>query len=298
MRRLRIPDYSLDDYLDPRLASAGLYVGRFEESLATRANRVRIHRHRHFELFRLKGAGSHFNDFAEHPLRDDSLVVVRPGQVHGWPDSGQLRGTMIVFTQEFFDGDRPPPSALQRYGFLQEGRPARALDPSAARTLDAAFAAIAAEFDARQPEWHDVIRSHLHIVLVQIARLAAQDPASLAPKGRAAELIRRFRLLLENQFRTTKSVAGYARQLGVTPGHLNDVLREHTGQAASEVIHDRILLEARRCLLHSELSVSEVGYGLGYEDPSYFARFFRRSTGQSPMAFRATHREKCRFSRD
>lgn len=298
MRRRRIPDYPLEDYLDPQLAATGVYVGRFEASLAVRPNRMRVHRHQHFELFRLRGRGTHFNDFSEYALQNDSVVIVRPGQVHGWPKGEDLRGTMVGFTQEFFDGDRRPPSVLLRHDFLQDGRPARALDTAAARSLDAAFAAIASEFDARESGWEGVVRNYLHILLAQLARLAARDPAKREPKGRAAELIRRFHLLVEAQFRTTKSVAGYARQLGVSPGHLNDVLREHAGRTASDSIQERVLLEARRCLLHSGLSVSEVGYGLGYGDPSYFARFFRRGTGLSPLVFRETHRERCQSSRD
>ncbi|WP_306301492.1 helix-turn-helix domain-containing protein [Verrucomicrobium spinosum] len=80
----------------------------------------------------------------------------------------------------------------------------------------------------------------------------------------------------------------------MTAGHLNDVVRQFTAGTAGELIHARELLEARRLLMHTELSVSEIAYRLGYKDPSYFARVFRKSTGQAPADFRAAIRETCR----
>ena len=81
-------------------------------------------------------------------------------------------------------------------------------------------------------------------------------------------------------------VAHYARQLAVSPGHLNVLSHRHLGRSAKAVITDRLSVQARRMLLYSTLSVAQVGYALGFRDPSYFTRFFRRENGRSPSAFR------------
>ncbi|MDB6080659.1 MAG: AraC family transcriptional regulator, partial [Akkermansiaceae bacterium] len=86
----------------------------------------------------------------------------------------------------------------------------------------------------------------------------------------------------------------YAKMLGVTSGHLNDTVSAQTGRPAGALIRERILLEARRLLLHSELQIAEIAYHLGFGDPSYFARFFRREDGRPPGDFRMEIREKYR----
>jgi AraC family transcriptional activator of pobA len=110
--------------------------------------------------------------------------------------------------------------------------------------------------------------------------------------SRPARLARQFRLEVEGRFHKETALSAYAAALGVTANHLNDTLRRETGQPAGELIRQRRLLEAKRLLLHSDLSVSEVGYRLGFDDPSYFSRFFRRYARASPADFRAKIREK------
>jgi AraC family transcriptional activator of pobA len=78
----------------------------------------------------------------------------------------------------------------------------------------------------------------------------------------------------------------FARELGVSPGHLNVLCRHHLGRGAKDVLAERLSVEARRLLLYSDRSAAQVGYTLGFSDPSYFARFFRRENGRSPTAFR------------
>ncbi len=93
-------------------------------------------------------------------------------------------------------------------------------------------------------------------------------------------------MALESHFFEVRSVAAYARMLKVTSGHLSESILHHTGRTAGELIRDRLLLEARRLLVHSSLNVAEIAVSLQFEDPSYFSRFFRRSTGVSPGEFR------------
>ena len=108
-------------------------------------------------------------------------------------------------------------------------------------------------------------------------------------------LTQRFRLAVEKGFRKTSSVREYAELLHVTPAHLSESVRLETGSAAGDVIRRRLLLEAKRLLLHSELTVSEIAFDLGFEDSSYFSRFVRRGVGFSPVDFRNEIRKKYRI---
>jgi AraC family transcriptional regulator, transcriptional activator of pobA len=104
--------------------------------------------------------------------------------------------------------------------------------------------------------------------------------------------IARFQALIDEHFRRRHRVAEYAGLLGLTPGHLNDLTKAATGQTASALIDARLILEAKRLLAHSDATTAQIAADLGFEDPSYFGRFFRRHADQAPGAFRATIREK------
>jgi AraC-like DNA-binding protein len=147
------------------------------------------------------------------------------------------------------------------------------------------------EQDRAAAGFAEVLRALLRILLVKTARLRSVD-APAAPARRAAAIVREFHLLVEKHFLAETSLADYARRLDVGANHLNDVVRETTGRAAGEHIRQRRLLSAKRQLLHSELSVSEIGYRLGFKDASYFSRFFRRYENMAPAEFRILSREK------
>ena len=153
------------------------------------------------------------------------------------------------------------------------------------------FAELQEEFDAGLPGAADILRATLHVLLVRVNRLYAQAHPQ-RDVSRAAQLVRQFHLAVEQRFREEGSLAEYARALGVTPNYLNDTVREQTGRAAGETIRRRRLLDAKRLLSHADLSVSEIGYHLGFHDPSYFSRFFRRYAGTTPAEFRLEIREK------
>jgi AraC family transcriptional activator of pobA len=119
--------------------------------------------------------------------------------------------------------------------------------------------------------------------------VARRQGVQVAPP---ASPVARFQALIDDHYRQVHRVAGYARLLAVTPGHLNDLIKAATGQTASALIEARLLLEAKRLLAHSDAPAAEIAAHLGFPDPSYFGRFFRRHVGRSPGAFRAQIREK------
>jgi AraC family transcriptional activator of pobA len=99
--------------------------------------------------------------------------------------------------------------------------------------------------------------------------------------------VRRFRALVEAQYREQPSLAMLAARLGITTTQLNRVCREVLGRPALAVVHTRLVLEAQRELAYTSMSVKQVALGLGFEDAAYFSRFFQRRTGQTPTAWRA-----------
>ena len=124
-------------------------------------------------------------------------------------------------------------------------------------------------------------------VLVAVLRAQARDAMPRLPvDDRNYALVVRYRDLIERNYREERRLEFYADRLGVTPARLNAACRARLGTTASRLLHDRILTEAKRCLIYTAMSVAEIGYALGFEDPAYFNRFFTKRTGLPPGRLR------------
>jgi AraC family transcriptional activator of pobA len=165
-----------------------------------------------------------------------------------------MTGLYIDFTQEFFDDAEPPASTLFDYPFLFEGELSSVirLKPKQGTQASRRFRDIHREFEKHEKLAIEMIRHQLRLLMVLLSRLyAAVSPAPFA----AVSLVRRFRETVEGSFRGTTSVRDYAQSLGVTTRHLNESLRLETGLTAGDLIRARRILEAKRLLLHSELTM-------------------------------------------
>ncbi|MGO4836021.1 helix-turn-helix transcriptional regulator, partial [Rhizobiaceae sp. 2RAB30] len=144
------------------------------------------------------------------------------------------------------------------------------------------FAAIVREVRAQQPGGNAITGFHLGVILLHLWR----SRGGSAAHGGGATTIQRFRQLVELHFREGLGVEDYARSLNVTRSHLHEACMRLAGQTPLALIHARLIEEARMRLEQTDMSVEQVGYSLGFRDPGYFNRFFRRLTGQTPGAYR------------
>jgi AraC family transcriptional regulator, transcriptional activator of pobA len=272
-----------------------LEVRRLETmSFATQA--AYGHRHNFYEIIWVThGAGTHTIDFVAYPIEPHSLFFLSPGQIHAIQITEELRGFALLFTHDLLALDNSP-FALQLLPFLRLGQhPAQLhLTPATLPTLYHTATQMEAEFQARRVGRSEILRSYLHIFLVIASRqMTDEHPQTLT----YSRLLVAFLDLVEQHVSALSQVQEYAALLAVTPGHLNDVVRQTIGKTAGEVIRDRIALEAKRLLFHSQLTIAEIASQLGFADPSYFGRFFRRATGESPGEFRQSIREKYQIGR-
>lgn len=138
---------------------------------------------------------------------------------------------------------------------------------------------------------NSVLEALFFMLLAQLHRgLMQRDGTRELVGDRRNTLVSQLQDCLDRHMLETRSVADYASMLSVTPTHLSRVVKAVTGKTAGEIIHDRILLEAKRKLVFTDMPVSEVAYALGFSTPSYFTRFFAARTGETPKVFR--HRSR------
>lgn len=275
------------------LRQQGIVVVSLEESLANDPHRLQPHYHDFFQVIFFEGPGTMMHDFRDFSVTKPTLIFLSPGQVHTIRPKPGLQASLLSFTQSFFDDASPPPSRLYEMPFFypEEANPWMEVPSEALNTVRETFAELRREFDAAANGAEEILRSTLRIFFVRLSRLHNYIHPPEEP-SRAAKLVRQFHVEVETHVAETRPLAEYARTLGVTPNHLSDVVRDRTGHAPGAIIRRRKLLEAKRLLSHSDMSVSEVGYALGFDDPSYFGRFFRRYDGKTPAAFREEIREK------
>jgi AraC family transcriptional regulator, transcriptional activator of pobA len=291
--RRGFPVYEMTEVASEDLRRQGIVVIPFMHSVTLNPERLRPHLHEFFQIFILRGNAAVMHDFVEFKAHGTTMVFMSPGQIHTARPSPGLRGTTVSFTQEFFDGGAPPPSRLLDFDFFfpAEIQPWLSLSKNDEKEVLPLFRDLQTEFDHGLIGAVDVLRATLHILLARVSRLFAgkRSPRAIS---RGAQLARQFHLSVEQHFREERGLADYARDLGVTTNHLHDVVREVTGQSAGQILRRRRLLDAKRLLSHTDLSVSEIGYQLGFRDPSYFSRFFRQAEDLTPAEFRTRIREK------
>ncbi len=239
--------------------------------------------HRHARLHQIlalsHGGGTARLEDREAPLHAPMLVNVPIGAAHGYTFTPASEGWVVTLAGETFDELLAPQEGL---------RPALAR-PFATPASPAALATMAQiqdEYAGRRFARAQMLRA-LCAALIGLAARAAAERGDALPVRAENALARRFEALLERQYRAGWSVADYANALGVTPTHLSRALRVATGLAARDLIRERLVREARRHLVYTNLPVSAISYALGFEDPAYFTRVFTAATGVSPRRFRA-----------
>jgi AraC family transcriptional activator of pobA len=132
-----------------------------------------------------------------------------------------------------------------------------------------------------------LISALLKALLIQLGRLAYAEGDYRWGNPQQSSIYRRFRTAVEEHYRDHWEVQRYAELLGVTKGRLNAICQQTTGCAPSQIIHNRLLLEAKRNLVYTNKTINMIAYELGFADPNYFSRFFRRYSGETATAFKA-----------
>lgn len=238
--------------------------------------------HRHARLHQVllleDGGGTLHLEGTPRPLVSGTLVNVPMGVVHGFSFQPGTRGLVVTFAAEMLDQTLRPAEGLRDVLAQPALIP---VNPETAATM----AQIAQGFSSRTFGRAQILRSLAGLLLGQIAQTISEtDPGGNRPV--APDLVARFELLIDQHLLDHWSVSDYASALAVSAAHLSRVTRNATGRPASGLIEDRLVREARRNLVFTNLPVSRIAYALGFEDPAYFTRVFTRATGVSPRAFR------------
>jgi AraC family transcriptional regulator, transcriptional activator of pobA len=235
------------------------------------------------------GAGRFRLDGETHVVRSGVVLFTRPGQVRQWSVS-HLEGACVFFREDFVAEAFSDPQFLDQFAPFRPSRPtgALALAPRQRRQFLDGFASMRREIGDLRADAGHALRATLYELLVMLDRHYVRRNGGRREAHN--QIVTRFREGLDRDFRHLHRVGDYAARLGVTPGHLNALCRATLGRTAGACVRARLLLEAKRLLLYTDLTSSAIAHALGFDDPSYFVRFFRREAGSAPIGFRRAQR--------
>lgn len=238
-------------------------------------------------LFLTKGSRLQV-DFKQYNLEQDAVFFVNAGQ---WflPDEQQCHGWLLYYNRDFYC------VALHDKEVACDGIlfhnvyeiPMIYLNGLQWQQMRLCMEEITAELHMEDSTMEEMLRILLKQIIIRSTRIwkAAHQYTGEAMR-QEIEFARQFSQLVEAHYTARHAVADYAEMLHLTPKALHKRLARHSTETPNDIIKNRIILEAKRLLVHTLLSVKEIGYKLGYDDPAYFVRLFTTQAGVSPQHFR------------
>ncbi len=266
--------------------SLKLYVGR--PTAQPQDDRGRLHRHSNYELTWLaKGRASIMIDFQTYDITAGTLTFVLPGQLHQlaveWPEADLF---VLGFQAELFELGGSSQHFLNDLAFLEIGAvPLLTVAEAEQPLLNSLFGTIRQRFEELGPNEIGLLLSYLTTILLEIKRVH-HTTLPLEPMTPARALTKSFRQAIEIHYQERLSVNEYADMLGVTSNHLVRTVRQTTGTPPGQMLHERLLLEAKRLLVYSSDPVADIASKLAFNTPSQFGHWFKRLAGESPQNFR------------
>ncbi|NLR61572.1 helix-turn-helix domain-containing protein [Chitinophaga polysaccharea] len=253
------------------------------------------HRHDFYTIYWIKkGKLLHTIDAVTHEVKKNTLFFVAPGQVHNLQATEKIDGYMIAFREAFMClKDQSQVSGINSGLFFNnQFSSVLQLDDEQEKDIEAIIRLMMKELALREPEYETALHGLLRYFLVLASRIKGES-LSISTEQHAAHnssIFLKFKNLIEEKYQYLKNVSDYAGLLHIKPVLLNEISKQLSGITAGEHIRNRVILEAQRYLYNTDLTAKEIAYKLGFDDPHYFSRFFKKYTNQSPSEFKEAAR--------
>ena len=235
-----------------------------------------------------EGSGMFHLDENNFDVCPKKVFFTSPMQVRKWEFEKIPVGLVLLFEEEFLNTFFNDPEFVQRLFYFNatSHKPALLLTDPDFVYFETILRNIETEIVAQQKKDDHILRALLYHVLVWLNRL--YQKSNSISESLSGHYIFEFRKLVNQHFADQHSVGFYADKLNITAGHLNDIVNQHFGVSAKQFVQNRIFLEAKKMLLYSSKSVSEIAWQLNFQDDSYFVRAFKKKTGYTPHSWKNT----------
>lgn len=249
------------------------------------------HRHNYYSvIWSFTATGKHIIDFKEYDILPDHIFFVSPEQVHQVNTDPGPTGYVILFTPDFLESNSIRQDFIANLKLFRESdeTPPLALNQEMSAKLrlfgDQIYSAFHSDSDLR----FETIGAYLKLFLIECnghCSLVPNTDFQFAETGKM--LVKNFKEIVEDRYIEWHQVQDYAEAMFVTPNYLNEVIKSTIGVTAKDYIQNRLTLEAKRMAIFTNKSSKEIGFDLGFEDPSHFSKFFKTNSGISLQDFKA-----------
>ncbi|MDM1546355.1 AraC family transcriptional regulator [Empedobacter falsenii] len=240
------------------------------------------HKHDFFVIILFdKASGTHNIDSKDYPIDDKEIHILFPGQMHKWQINDGTIGYQLMTERSFFEQFAP----YFRFSFTNyQNHPVIKLS-------DEAFSKLMYEFNAIKEELKSE-NSLVHLINARAAVIAAivsKEAEQIFTEFKVYQSnprLAKFNMLIDEFYKEEKSVVFYAEKLHISANYLNILCKKHLKVSATQLIQQRIIIEAKRLLKSGDLSIKEIAFDLGFTDHAYFSNFFKAQTNITPSEFR------------
>lgn len=255
------------------------------------------HLHDYYSIFWIEsGEAIHATEFVEYSLKQDTILFVPPGLKHRMYIDKSVGGIYMLFNEDFIQYNRKNHVPLTEYRLFNnpDFKSLITVFPERRRKLRNITELILDEIQNTDDYSEDIVLNLLHLFLLESRRIFDQQNQSTKEESDSTPdtTIIKFKQLIEENYITQKNVTPYAEMLNMNPSCLNELTKRTTGITAGELIRNRVIGEIKKLLYSSSLSGKEIAFDLGFDDPAYFSRFFRKYTGLTLKEFRDQSRKK------
>lgn len=264
------------------------YVCRYEEFIRSTTEFTKAHRHNYYMLLlATEGSGSMLVDFKSFEIKKQMAFLMYPGMIHAWERDEEMKGFLIFFTPDFFTM-RYHNNNLLEFPFFNSSyaTPYVKLKDVVATRMNNLLGFMLGEYERNEINATEVLRSYLNVFLLECNRNYEAQFDIPTQDQHARAVVKRLEQLIDKNFIDKRQIKDYAAMLKISPNHLNATVKQSMQKTVGELIRMRVILEAKRLLLHEDKTVSEIAADLNFKDNAYFCRFFKRHEQVSPNEFR------------
>lgn len=277
------PVYCIDDF-NKKSDHPSFYIGNLREHLTKHEFVSRPHKHDFYLVMQVtQGKGTHSIDFQNYPVVPGLFFFLTPGQVHTWSLDPNVDGYILFFTRDFYQMQLNPNSVVE-FPFFHSLNSNASLLIKGDQGVDLLMKNLFVEYKNSERPDSRILRAHLDLLLLLLAR--KYKDRHTQPMASTSFKLRRLEQEIEKNFIKYKKPSDYADILNLSAPYLNNLCKQNLGKTLTELIQERIVLEAKRLFAYTELTANQVSDRLDFSDSSYFIRFFRKNTGLTPDQFK------------
>lgn len=290
--RPHFPVFSIsnfEDYNSCLHCENNFYIRTLGQHLRSNSFLEQPHGHDFFILlFITQGFGQHHIDSKTYDVQPGSVFFLSPGQVHSWNLAYDIDGYILFFTKEYLlvDFNENKISTLPSF-YSQIRQPCLLITQEDLLIIETKLSSILKEYQERNKLYHDVIRLNLRLVLIEMERRYDGDFKNLIGNHHhGANLFKQLEDLIDHHYKDHRPLSFYAEKMCLSLKQLNSLCKKVRSKTLSDLIQERVILEAKRLLMHTHLSIGAISNDLNYLDQSYFSRLFKKVSCTTPEQFR------------